>query len=529
VWHGLVEYSHTVMEAVRQQAVNGFNSFGHGGLEIGGVLYGERHADVIRVFGCAELICEHASGPGFALSPKDEAAFRELIKPPHGLRAVGWYCSHTRSGLALNPNDCAIMERFFGERSLALIVKPLRFGPMEATFYIHGIAEPGPHFSVLVAREPELETNALQPVPVLQPVPAPRAPREALPARAAAAIPMVRHRRPKRHWVWAAFACLLLVIGYIAMRPSATTAHGKEKLGLQAYGIAERQVRIEWDRQSPAIRSAKSGTLEIADGASRYAVPLSSEQLQSSTLTYARQSDAISIALRLSGGVTESVHFVAPAVKEPAPASAPPGPAAVPKAGPQEAAGESKPLAAAPPNAERRASPLRRFTLAETETAARPGSVPLPDPPAIAALSKAPASLPIALPSQPPLHMPRSGRLIWTGSLGRRSVVEFEGSASTLGSLSGGLPGVASKLAVYPAEFARDGLTVYVTDASRHNKTEPPGPLTGWNRLHFVWDPERVKQLTVLEMPGSNNQFSRLALRNDARQCSVIVVEWAVP
>ena len=128
-----------------------------------------------------------------------------------------------------------------------------------------------------------------------------------------------------------------------------------------------------------------------------------------------------------------------------------------------------------------------------------------------------------------PARTPKSGRVIWTGSLGRRGVVEFEGSNATLGSLSGALPGGAARIAAYPAEFASDGLTVYVTDASRHNRTEAAGPLTGWNRLHFVWDPERVKQLTVLEAPSANNQYSRMALRNDARQCSVIVVEWAVP
>jgi len=516
------------MEAIRQQAVNGFNSFGHGGLEIGGVLYGERHGDVIRVFGSSELVCDHAAGPGFVLSPNDEAAFRELIKPPHGLRAVGWYCSHTRSGLALNPNDCAIMERFFGDHSLALIVKPLRFGPMEATFYIKGIAEPGPHFSVLVAREPEPAAIEPLPVAVLAPAPAPPARPELPPSTPRPPMPPVHHHRPKRHWVWAAFACLVLLTGYIAMRPAATTAHGKEKLGLQAYDIAQRQVRIEWDRQAPAIRAAKSGTLEIADGTSKYAVPLSAEQLQSSTLTYARQSNAISIALRLSGGITESVQFVAPPPMEPAPAPPPGAGSTVPPPAPQSA---EQPKPVSDPTAERR-TPLKQFALAAVDSAPEARSLVLPDPPPgspVIPLAKDPAALPISLPAQPPVHVARSGRLIWTGSLGRKGVVEIEGSASTVGSMSGSLPGVASKLVAYPAEFAHDGLTVYTTDASRHNKTEPPGPLTGWNRLHFVWDPERVKQLTVLESPGANNQFSRLALRNNARQCSVIVVEWSVP
>src|SRR3954471_17718091 len=91
LWNGMVDYAHAVMEEIRVQAVNGFNSFGHGGLEIGGVLYGDRRGDLVRVLAAAELPCDHALGPGFVLSPKDEAAFRELMKPAGGLRAVGWY------------------------------------------------------------------------------------------------------------------------------------------------------------------------------------------------------------------------------------------------------------------------------------------------------------------------------------------------------------------------------------------------------------------------------------------------------
>src|SRR5690348_12491499 len=102
VWNGMVEYSHAVMEEVRLQAVNGFNSFSHGGLEIGGVLYGERRGETVRILAAQELQCEHANGPGFVLSESDSGRFRELIKPRDGMRPVGWYCSHTRSGTTLN-------------------------------------------------------------------------------------------------------------------------------------------------------------------------------------------------------------------------------------------------------------------------------------------------------------------------------------------------------------------------------------------------------------------------------------------
>jgi hypothetical protein len=402
---------------------------------------------------------------------------------------------------------------------------------VEATFYLKGIAEPGPHFSVLVSRSSLPGTSSaasqLERVPPAKDLPIAEVTPTVLPA------PHTSHyRRPKRQWVWAAFASIVAVVAYFAMRPLATTAHQPERvsLGLQAYNIAGRQVRIEWNRQAEPIRTAKSGTLEIADGTSRYALPLSAEQLQSSSLTYGRQSDTISIALRLPGGIKESVQVLSRDVPTPiegATTIIPPSntPSTQPPA--QPAAGNSS-LLGGPPNAERRA-PLKRFELNLNEPPAR-RDVPLPEPPATnAPVPKTPPTLPVPLSNDMPPRPARSGRVIWTGSLGRRGVVEFEGSAATLGSLSGALPGVAGKIAVYPAEFASDGLTVYVTDASRHNRTEAPSPQTGWNKLHFVWDPERVKQLTVLEAPGANNQYSRMALRSDARTCSVIVVEWSIP
>jgi len=130
-WSGIVEYSHAVMEAVRLHAYTGLTTFTRGGLEVGGVLYGERRGEVVRLIASRPFECEHANGPAFSFSDRDMTRFRELLKPLNGLRVVGWYCSHTRSGVTLNSSDCAIMERFFGERgSVALVVKPTFLGPV---------------------------------------------------------------------------------------------------------------------------------------------------------------------------------------------------------------------------------------------------------------------------------------------------------------------------------------------------------------------------------------------------------------
>jgi len=74
-----IEYLAILMEEVRAYATDGLNRIRRGGLEVGGVLYGVRNGDRIRILAWRPLDCEHAEGPGFLLSPKDEAALEGLI------------------------------------------------------------------------------------------------------------------------------------------------------------------------------------------------------------------------------------------------------------------------------------------------------------------------------------------------------------------------------------------------------------------------------------------------------------------
>ena len=45
----------------------------------------------------------------------------------------------------------------------------------------------------------------------------------------------------------------------------------------------------------------------------------------------------------------------------------------------------------------------------------------------------------------------------------------------------------------------------------------------------FAWDPERVRQIAILEAPNPSNGFRRLVLRNDSRRCAMILIEWRLP
>ena len=87
-----------------------------------------------------------------------------------------------------------------------------------------------------------------------------------------------------------------------------------------------------------------------------------------------------------------------------------------------------------------------------------------------------------------PMVAPRTGRLIWTGKLKRHEIVEIAGGSATVGTLSGSLNGTPAEFRILPAEFTRDGLSIYTPDGSIHGRTEPPSVWNGWNPVTFEFD-----------------------------------------
>src|SRR5579862_711507 len=146
VWqeHGSLrmEYARGVMEEICLAAADGFNRLAHGGLEIGGVLFGTTEAGSIRVLAHRSLACEYAFGPSFTLSPKDTRALEDLLAAPEkdsafaGMQPVGWYHSHTRSDITLTEKDVQLFQRYFPETwQIALVLRPNRFEPVRCGFF----------------------------------------------------------------------------------------------------------------------------------------------------------------------------------------------------------------------------------------------------------------------------------------------------------------------------------------------------------------------------------------------------------
>jgi proteasome lid subunit RPN8/RPN11 len=180
-----IEYSPRVLDDIRLAVVDAFFSLPRGGAEIGGILLGQRSKGRLEIEDYVALDCEHAFGPSFALSPRDQDKLAELLasaeRNPDRLKPVGWYHSHTRSEIFFSEADQDLHNRYFPEPwQVALVLKPHTFHPTRAGFFfrepdgsIHGTAS--------------YQEFALEPLPV-RPVPAAVAP-------AMESAPSVRLRR----------------------------------------------------------------------------------------------------------------------------------------------------------------------------------------------------------------------------------------------------------------------------------------------------------------------------------------------
>ena len=138
----VIEYSRAVMDEIRLRAGEGFARLREGQVEVGGVLFGTRRDGVLRILAVRPIECEHASGPQFVLSKRDETALAELLLASGGdptlagLEPAGYYHSHTRDGIWLSPADVQLFNRFFPLAwQVALVVRPVGLAPARAGFF----------------------------------------------------------------------------------------------------------------------------------------------------------------------------------------------------------------------------------------------------------------------------------------------------------------------------------------------------------------------------------------------------------
>lgn len=140
-----IEYANGVMEEIRMRAAAGYQRIRHGGVEVGGVLFGSRQDGMLRIVAARPLECEYLNGPRFVLSARDEAALAVILLAAgddpelDGLEPVGFYHSNTREEIKLSDADMRLFDRFFpNPGQVALLVRPAHLAATRARFFRRG-------------------------------------------------------------------------------------------------------------------------------------------------------------------------------------------------------------------------------------------------------------------------------------------------------------------------------------------------------------------------------------------------------
>jgi len=457
----IIEYSTRVLDDIRRAVVEAFFSVPRGGAEIGGILLGRFSGGKISIQDYQALNCEHAMGPSFTLSQRDQAQLARMVKAAtadgNGLRVVGWYHSHTRSDIFLSQADQDIHKGFFPEPwQVALVLKPHTFEPLRCGFFFReadGAIRGEASYQEFVVQPLPMRPTPTGDAPPILPRPVhlesePAGPLIKVAAEAEPALPMTREMElplmpakeeasvavppppaedghQKKHSVlrtagWLIFALLVLASGVLIDTPSfrergfriwSAITHPPALAGSTSQiplGLrAERQngdLKLTWNRQSVAVLSATSGLLAIKDGDASRNIPLDPSQIRNGSILYAPTTGQIQMQLTVSDPqktTSESVLVILPETGTPQVKILPPKeiPAAT--------------IAAKPPKAEQPRQPGKAFTLPAAPRIGTAGSsIPVNEPPDLIVKTNPAALAPLALGQpvvRPPQRAPEQG------------------------------------------------------------------------------------------------------------------------
>jgi proteasome lid subunit RPN8/RPN11 len=336
----LIEYSPRVLDDIRLAVTDAFFSLPRGGAEIGGLLLGRQEKGRIAILDSMPMECEHAFGPSFVLSERDQAKLAELVaaagRNPH-VKPLGWWHSHTRSEIFLSDADRQIHDSFFpAPWQVALVLKPHTFQPMRGGFFfrepdgsIHDTASyeefaldampmrpagsveiprgspfagPSPA-SDAGGRVVNVEGFAAPDVPLAEPEPEPRP--EVAPPSFLHGAAEPRESRRRIGWVAAAFGVTLAIVGYSTRDRWLPAFQSKlQPTPIEAISLNtlddRGQLQIRWNGAAPLVRSAHGGSLLILDGNSTVNVPLDVSHVQSGAYTFTRRSARVDVTLVLA-------------------------------------------------------------------------------------------------------------------------------------------------------------------------------------------------------------------------------------
>ena len=313
-----IHLSLDVVDRLLQDSMRGFGAVPKRGAEVGGVLLGSvESADGPRVrVDDYELVpIEYKRGPSYLLSEPDLETFTEVmerLRSRKELAPVGFFRSQTRDAAGLTAEDLELLARFLPQpETVVLLIKPYATRVSTAGFYFqeNGRYQDGPPLVEFPLRRRELAPDDPGSAPNRE---EPRGARPSPPPRGAdsersATSPLVlpAEAQPSRpRWIWfpLSFIFLLLgvLLGFLAASAVRPTTPGGDPFSLSLH--ADRSgdnLHIQWDRQAPAIRTARKGVLSIEDGAYSKTVDLDQTQLQTGSVVYHHNSNHVRFRLEV--------------------------------------------------------------------------------------------------------------------------------------------------------------------------------------------------------------------------------------
>lgn len=332
-----VEYSVVVLEEIRAQVSQGLMKFSRGGMEVGGLLYGSRDGNQLRIEAIRAIHCDHSNGPSFVLSSEDraklDAQLAEHIQDSHlqSLQLLGWFVSHTRAELAMTASDLEIFATYLKEPwQVTLVVRPGRSSQLRAGFFVREsdgsvksdqsrqeFAFPDRLAAVMEAlpRAERQERNLLRASLPPLPSPPPTQPtrhQASPPQTMFEPMPYPSPSPERKKWPWlVAGLAVVAILAFVGLRYFWQPAP-PESLGLQ---VTEREgeLQIIWNNASRTVVRATKGTLEISDGVASERVPLTRSQLSDGHYFYTRKGGDVEVRMQVEstdGSLGESARFL---------------------------------------------------------------------------------------------------------------------------------------------------------------------------------------------------------------------------
>ena len=321
-----------VVDRIAGYVAEAYKSLPRRGAEAGGLLIGGvRIGPVTEIFitGFEPVACDYAFGPSFILSDATQADFRAAIARHPAAEILGYYRSHTRSGLGLESSDRELITRIFpGLSGLVLMIKPTSLSDLTGCYFFFQrgnleMRRVGPQFPFTgsvpggtpppVRLEPEPEVN--RPARSDPPKPTQGSLELAPPRQAEEPVAVERPESGKgrKSLQWEIGAAGLMIAAALALlwwqyrgnNPEEDTAARPAAVRVASLGLAvhpgEGGWRITWDPNSPTARNSPGGALHVTEVDSHERIPLNTQQIQAGAATYRPIGDDITFRLELAG------------------------------------------------------------------------------------------------------------------------------------------------------------------------------------------------------------------------------------